>query len=250
MSLSGKFDVKYINLLALWWSCLSIALAQPTQKQTQDSILNYIYQNKENRLHAIIIDGDTVPIWILDEVLFVSTPAFDSDEARRRYYLLRRKVHKVYPYAVIAGDKLDSLQFRLSLLRRERDKKRFIKQFQEYLEQEFAEELKRLTRSEGQILCKLIYRETGITTYDLIQQYRGGMRAFLYNITANFYEISLKKQYDPENDPEDRFIENILQRAFAEGILTPRQKKIFDPADFDDTGEVIQKPRRRWWQIF
>lgn len=249
-SLSGKSAVRFINLLLLALFLSPSARGQSDHKQTQDSILKYIYQNKDKRQHALIIDGDTVPVWILDEVLFISTPAFDSEEARRRYYILRRKVYKVYPYAVIAGDKLDSLEFRLSLLRRERDKKRFIKAFQDYLEQEFEEELKKLTRSEGQILCKLIYRETGMTAYDLITKYRGGLRAFMYNITANFYEISLKKQYDPTNDPEDKFIENILQKAFAEGILRQRQKKTFDPADFDDTGEVIPKPKRRWWQIF
>lgn len=213
-------------------------------------MVNFIYQNKNNRQHAIIIDGDTVPIWILDEVLYISTPAFDSEEARRRYYILRRKVYKVYPYAVIAGDKLDSLEFRLSLLKNNRDKKRFIKEFQDYLINEFEEELKKLTRSEGQILCKLIFRETGITAYELINKYRGGFRAFMYNVTANFYEISLKKEYNPDTDPEDKMIENILQRAFAEGILRPREKKIFDPDDFDEKGEVIPERRRRWWRIF
>lgn len=247
---SGKFVVRYINAVLLALLVQAVAYAQPEDKQKQDSVLNYIYQNKNNRQHALIIDGDTVPVWILDEVLFISTPAFDSEEAKRRYYILRRKVYKVYPYAVIAGDKLDSLEFRLSLLKRDRDKRRFIKEFQNYLEQEFEEELKKLTRSEGQILCKLIFRETGITTYDLISRYRGGIRAFMYNVTANFYEISLKKEYNPEEDPEDKFIENILQKAFAEGILKQREKKVFDPEDFDDEGEVKPERRRRWWRIF
>ncbi|MFN3952342.1 MAG: DUF4294 domain-containing protein [Thermaurantimonas sp.] len=246
----GKFAGRCIKvaLVTLWGGVA--AVAQPDSKQTQDSVLNYIYQNKGNRQHALIIDGDTVPVWILDEVLFISTPAFDSEEARRRYYILRRKVYKVYPYAVIAGDKLDSLEFRLTLLQSNRDKRRFIKEFQEYLEKEFEEELKKLTRSEGQILCKLIYRETGITAYDLINKYRGGIRAFFYNVTANFYEISLKKEYKPEEDPEDKFIENILQKAFAEGILMPRQKKEFNADDFDEDGEVKPGRRKRWWRIF
>ncbi len=246
----GKFGARFIKAALMTLLGSLPAVAQPDSKHTQDSVLSYIYQNKANRQHALIIDGDTVPVWILDEVLFISTPAFDSEEARRRYYILRRKVYKVYPYAVIAGDKLDSLEFRLSLLRNNRDKRRFIKEFQQYLEQEFEEELKKLTRSEGQILCKLIYRETGITAYDLINKYRGGVRAFFYNVTANFYEISLKKEYKPDEDLEDKFIENILQKAFSEGILVPRQKKEFNAEDFDEQGDVLPERKRRWWRIF
>ena len=198
-------------------STLSVGLAQQN-----DSIVQYFTKNSKEAMDAIIVDGDTIPILILDEVLLVDKPSFNSDEARRRYYILRRKVIKVYPYAVIAGDKLDSLNLHLAGISSKRKKKRYIKDFQNYLEGRFEDELKQLTRTEGQILSKLISRETGITTYELIDTYRSGWSAFWWNTAAAFYDISLKTPYDPIEVEEDKLIENILQRSFINGLLKER----------------------------
>ena len=169
-----------------------------------------------------IIEGDTIPWDILDEVLVISTPTFDNDEARRRYYILRRKVIKVYPYAVLAANKLDSLNLRLDKITNKRKRKKHIKNYQKFLEEKFEPELRELTRSEGQILSKLIYRETGITVYDLIREYRSGWSAFWWNTSANWYDIDIKQPYQPSLNQEDRLIENILQRAFTQGLLYER----------------------------
>ena len=198
-----------------------------------DSIIDFVLKNKDRGItDALIIDGDTVPMVILDEILFIPKPAFDNDEARRRYYRLKKKVYKVYPWAVLAGTQLDTLNSRLNRIDKKRKRKKYIKEFQDYLEKEFEPELRKLTRSEGQILCKLIYRETGMTAFDLIKDYRSSWKAFWYNTTAYFYDISLKMEYDPSSNDEDRLIENILQRAFLEEILTERVKANIPKPDF------------------
>ena len=189
----------------------------------KDSMIQYYSKESKNLMDAIVVEGDTIPIMTLDEVLFLDQPSFDSREARRRYYILRKRVIKVYPYAVIAGNKLDSLNIILSGIKGKRKQKKFIKKFQDYLEDNFEDQLKQLTRSEGQILSKLIYRETGITTYDLIKDYRSGWNAFWWNTAAHWYDIELKTPYDPENVEEDKLIENILQRAFIQGLLEERE---------------------------
>ncbi len=198
------------------------AVAQP-EGNPRDSIIQYLSADGNRLLNAIIVEGDTIPMMILDEVLFMDKPSFDSDESRRRYYILRRKVLKVYPYAVIAGNKLDSLNLTLEGMRSKRDRKKFTKDFQEYLEEKFEDRLKKLTRTEGQILSKLIYRETNITTYELIDEYRSGWNAFWWNVAAGFYDINLKTPYEPETVDEDKLIEIILQRAFSQGLLEERQ---------------------------
>ena len=169
-----------------------------------------------------VIEGDTIPWDVLDEVLIIPTPTFDNIEARRRYYILRRKVIKVYPYAVLAGDKLDSLNLQLDGIKRNRKRKKHIKKYQKFLEEKFEPELRQLTRSEGQILSKLIYRETGITVFELIKEYRSGWNAFWWNATAMWYDIDLKQPYAPDQNEEDLLIENILKRAIAQGLLTER----------------------------
>ena len=219
-----------IGLLG-WFSALGQIDTNKNVKA--DSIIDFVLKNKDRGItDALIIDGDTVPMVILDEILFIPKPAFDNEEARRRYYRLKKKVYKVYPWAVLAGTQLDTLNSRLNRIDKKRKRKKYIKEFQDYLEKEFEPELRKLTRSEGQILCKLIYRETGMTAFDLIKDYRSSWKAFWYNTSAYFYDISLKKEYTPTTDDEDRLIENILQRAFLEEILTERVKANIPKPDF------------------
>ena len=66
---------------------------------------------------------------------------------------------------------------------------------QKYIEEEFSAELKKLTRTEGQILIKLIHRQTGHTTFALIKELKSGWRAFWFNNTARLFDINLKKVF-------------------------------------------------------
>ena len=203
-----------------------IALAQVDIKEQDSTVVQYL-----------IIEGDSIPRTIidLDEVMLLHKLKFDSKEDRIRYLILRRKTIKVYPYAKMAADRLDSLSKRLATLTRKRDKKRYTKQIQKYIEGEFSEKLKKLSRTEGQILVKLIHRQTGITTFELVKELRSGWRAFWYNTTASMFDISLKRAFDPMNDKEDYLIEDVLQRNFQSGRLERQKSAIkFDFYDLTD----------------
>lgn len=213
-----------VSVVILFLLTIGLAKAQPGNGANSDTLIQYLNKTSKEIVDAIIIDGDTVPIMVLDEILFIETPTFDTQEARRRYFILKRKVYKVYPYVVIAGNKLDSLNLALAEIESKRKRKRYIKEFQKYLEDRFEERLKKLTRTEGQILSKLLYRETGITSYELISTYRSGWNAFWWNAMASYYDISLKTPYDPKNIEEDKLIENILLRAFINGDLEERER--------------------------
>ncbi|GAA4281761.1 DUF4294 domain-containing protein [Gaetbulibacter aestuarii] len=212
------------KILVIFIFCLPILGFTQTPEQEQDS----------TEVTYLIIEGDSVPRTTidLDEVMLLQKLKFDSREDRIRYLILRRKTIKVYPYAKLAADRLDSLNKRLETLTRNRDKKRYTKMIQKYIEGEFSDRLKKLTRTEGQILVKLIYRQTGVTTFDLVKELRSGWRAFWYNTTASMFNISLKEEFDPWNNKEDYLIEDILQRNFQNGILE-RQKSAI-PYDYYD----------------
>src|SRR5690625_1395576 len=177
----------------------------------------------------MIIKGDTIPREFigLDEVVILERLKFDNLEERRRYLILKRRTHKVFPYASLAADRLVELNARLERLESKRDQKRYIRIVQNYIEGEFKEELKKLTRSEGQILVKLVHRQTGITTFDLIKDLRSGWNAFWYNTTASMFDISLKEEFRPQEVEEDYLIEDILQRAFQARELE-RQPTVLD----------------------
>jgi hypothetical protein len=94
------------------------------------------------------------------------------------------------------------------------------------MEGEFSEQLKKLTRTEGRILIKLIHRQTGETMYELIKEYRSGWKAFWYNSTAQMFRLSLKKEYRPQDEALDFIVEDILQRSFLNGSLERRDPKL------------------------
>ncbi|MEL0644852.1 DUF4294 domain-containing protein [Olleya sp. Ti.3.14] len=207
---------------------LFILLCIPTFLVGQE---DNIIEQDSTEVEYIIIEGDSIPqkSIYLDEVMILDKLSFKSKEDRRRYLILGRKTLKVYPYAKLAADRLNALNTRLQSLDRKRDKKKYAKKVQKYIEEEFSEELKKLTRTEGQILVKLIHRQTGKTTFDLIKELRSGWRAFWFNSTAYLFNISLKREYDPENVEEDYLIEDILIRAWQNGQL----KLVKSPLDFE-----------------
>ena len=179
-----------------------------------------------------IIKGDSIPREFIDleEVILLNKLQFTSKEDRRRYFILRRKTRKVYPYAKLASERLITMSERLKTIKRKSDKKKYTKRVQKYIEEEFSDRLKKFTRTEGQILAKLIHRQTGRTSFELVKELRTSWRAFWYNTTANLFDISLKEKYDPFKNKEDYLIEDILERSFQENILE-RQEPAF-PIDF------------------
>jgi len=173
----------------------------------------------------IIFEGDTLLIE-LNEILLLKKLKFKRSYDRRYYYWFRKKTLKAYPYAKLAADRLNVLTERLENIKSKRRKKQYTKRIQKYLEEELTGQLKKLTRTEGRILIKLVHRQTGDTSFNLIKSLRSGWKAFWYNTTANFFKLSLKDKYDPVNNKEDYLIEDILQRAFIDGILEEQPSKL------------------------
>ena len=195
---------------------LLLALTVPLQAQLVETTFN------GKKVQATIIDGDTIPWVFLDEILVMDKPTFTDVEARKRYLLLRRRVLKVYPYAKAAGERLDSLNMQLAKEKSARKRAKYTRHYQKFLEERFEAELRKLTRSEGQILCKLVYRETDQTVFKLIRQYRNWLTAVGWSVTGSWYDINIRKEYDPKGDDEDALIERILLRSFAMGELKER----------------------------
>lgn len=173
----------------------------------------------------IVFEGDTLLIE-LDEVMLLKKLKFESNYDRRYYYWFRKKTLKAYPYAKLAGERLEVLNQRLDSIKSKRKQKKYTKRVQKYMEEEFTEQLKKLTRTEGRILIKLIHRQTGDTAFNLVKDLRSGWKAFWYNSTAKLFKLSLKNKYDPENVREDYLIEDILQRAFVDGTLKEQPSKL------------------------
>ena len=179
----------------------------------------------------LIIKGDTITGESIDleEVVILPRLRLNTNEERRRYLILQRKTLKVYPYAKLAAERLETLNARMAGVKSKRQRKKYTRMVQKFVENEFADKLKKFTITEGQILIKLIHRQTGETAFDLIKELRSGWRAFWYNNTAKLFDMSLKIPFDPEVEEEDFLIEDILQRQFDKGNLEfQKSYKTFD----------------------
>ena len=192
-----------------------------------------------------IFEGDTLLIE-LDEIFLLKTLKFKTDYDRRYYLWYRKKTLKAYPYAKLAADRLETLNERLDKIKSNRKKKQYIKVIQNYMEGEFTDHLKKLTRTEGEILIKLMHRQTGYTAYDLVKDYRSSWKAFWYNTTAKRFKLSLKDEYDPLHDKNDFIIEDVLQRAFTDGILQRQPSKVeFDYYELGTSWIIAPRPTKK-----
>ena len=185
----------------------------------------------------IIFEGDTIVIE-LDEVLLLNRIKFKTTYDRKYYYWFRIKVKNAYPYAKLGAERLNTLDERLENIKSKRKRKKYTRQIQKYMENEFTDQLKKLTRTEGRILIKLIHRQTGKTSFSLVKELRSGWKAFWYHKTARLFKLSLKAEYNPAEIDEDFLIEDILQRAFLDGTLEKQATKLdFDYLDISSKRE-------------
>ena len=194
----------------LFFLFLFSTLISSSQQIDDDTVTDYIR-----------IEGDTIVKGSigLNEVLLLPRRPFKNSEQIRKYLILKRKTIKVYPYSVMASKRLKSLNNRLLIIKTKRERRRYTRMVQKFLEDELTPELSKLTKSEGQILIKLIYRQTGITTYNLVKNLRNGVKAFLYNTTARFFDLNLKTEFNPEIILDDYYIEDIIQRSVRDNLI-------------------------------
>ena len=184
-------------------------------------LLSSVYAQQNEGDSLLLIEGDSIPQYgiTLKEVVVFQPLRFKTREELKRYILLGRRVFRVYPYAKLAADRLTILNERLNNIETKRGRKKYLKRLEKFIYEEFEEELKKLSKSQGRILIKLVHRQTGSTTFDLVKELRTGWKAFVYQTTASLFSLSLKDQYNPEEVLEDYLIEDILQRAFADQYL-------------------------------
>jgi hypothetical protein len=195
-------------------------------------------------VHAQVISGDTTKrsnvLEESEEVLndtiqleeiIISKEKLDP-EARKQFLILQNRVYRTYPYAKLASERLTLLNKGMERLSTNKEKKKYFKIVEDYLNNEFEAKLKKLSRSQGRILVKLIHRQTGTSTFELVRTLKSGWKAFWSNTAASMFDINLKTEYAPYEVNEDFLIETILARGFESGRLqnqTPAK-----PVDIDN----------------
>jgi hypothetical protein len=161
-------------------------------------------------VNSVIENGDTMPYISLREVIILPPKVFKSNAQKQKYLRLVKNLKRVYPYAKLARNKMYEINNTIASMNNELEKKIYLKKAERELKEEFEGELKELTITQGKLLIKLIDRETGQTTYEVVKQLRGSVQAFFWQSLAKLFGSNLKTEFDAEGD--DKMIEEILIR--------------------------------------
>ncbi|MFP4047438.1 MAG: DUF4294 domain-containing protein [Bacteroidales bacterium] len=159
-------------------------------------------------LKTVVINGDTIASAKIDEIVVYPELDFDNKREYRRYKKMVRDLKKVYPYAQKAKYKLIQMNEEFTQLETEIERKKYIKNVESELKDEFKDDLKKLTVTQGHYLLKLIDRETGDTSYELLQELKGNFSAVFWQTIARIFGHNLRSEYDPHGD--DRLMERIV----------------------------------------
>ena len=191
-----KTTLLHIILAAGLLCALPALSAQEVQKDT--AVLT----------RAVVEGSDTIPIIDLPEVRVYERRDFEYLHLKRRYRRMIRNIKKAYPYARIAADELKKLDDYLLTLSNEKEQKAYINQAEKEIMKRFEKDVRKLTVTQGIILVKLIDRETGRTSYQVIKELKGGFTAFFWQGIARIFGNNLKTKYDPED--QDKVMEDII----------------------------------------
>ena len=156
-------------------------------------------------------NGDTVYYAQLRELVVRAPRKFKSPAEERQFWRLVHNVKKTYPYAKLAGKKMHELNEQYLKLKTEKERKAYSEKIEKELRSEFEGELRNLTIMQGRILLRLVDRETGNTTYEILKDFRGSLSAFFWQGVARLFGSNLKSRYDPSSG-EDKIIEQIIRQ--------------------------------------
>ena len=159
-------------------------------------------------LQGLTVDGDTMPHREIPEVHVFPHRQFDSKRQERQYSRLVQRVKKVYPYAREAARLLDVYEQKYLASGNEKERRKYLKGAEKELMDRYGPELKKFSVADGRILIRLIDRETGNTSYEIIKDVKGGVSAVFWQGIARLFGNNLKDEYDPVF--VDREIEQII----------------------------------------
>ncbi len=188
--------------------------AQDTLSHQPDS-----QRTQRHRVATTLVEGERLPWMLIPEVTVTRKRVFKSPEDKARYLRLRYNVIKVLPYAKYAQEKYQQLYRDLAVTDNRREQKRLVKACEQEIKDMFNREVKNLTISQGGILIKLIDRQTGNSSYEVVKDLRGGVTAFFYQSVARVFGHNLKNTYSAEEDFEIENIIRSLERRPAYGYF-------------------------------
>lgn len=190
----------------------------PPESLQTDSYGNKYYYDEAQKAKIYEINGETVVV--MDELVLKNSPRFNNQLDQQFYYFINKKLYKVYPLFLTALQQYNDIQKEMATLEGGA-KRKYLKDRQNMLADQYEAKLRDLTTIEGQVFTKLMSRGTGKNVYEIIKELRGGWSAFWWNVKGKMGNIDLKGNYDPANNKTDEYLESLLQSNWNLGYLQP-----------------------------
>lgn len=187
--------------------CLWAAL---THAQTKELLSLKAGKNDTVKVAVTDINGELMPWVLFPQVNVLDIRIFKSAADRSKYLRLRYNVLKVLPYARFAGNRYRQLQRDLALTGNRRQQKILVKACEKEIKNLFNKEIKNLSINQGEILIKLVDRETGNSSFSLLKDLKGNLNAFMLQSIARIFSHDLKEKYDAEQEKD---IESIIRSS-------------------------------------
>ena len=170
-----------------------------------------------------IVEGkDTLYYDVLEPAV---KSAVKSRKEMRQYRKLVANFAKVYPYSVLARKLVAEADraFEEGHMNH-RQKERYVSDLQKRIIASYEQTARHMTMSQGQLMMKLIDRETGKSPHDLIRDYKSGMAAGFWQGLAGVFGVDMKRHYDAAG--ADRDVEK-LALCWENGTFPDIYKSLF-----------------------
>jgi hypothetical protein len=153
------------------------------------------------RVPFVIEHGDTIPVYTLQDTKVTQPPLDPADiEKQKEWERLLRNVRYLMQYANICAYKMKEIDTKMAAMDKRHDRRKYLKEEREQMVNDYSKTLKDLSAYQGKLLIKLIYRQTGKTTYDIIKDYESGFTATFWQTLSSLDAMDLKDTYDPQKD--------------------------------------------------
>ena len=203
-----------VMLFMLLAPCAPMLAQQPTDDAgKQNTEVEEVEVPIMTQMGTVQYKGKTIPHIIMPALPKYAPLTFKNDRERAEYNRLVYNVKKVLPWAKLAKLTIIETVEVLDQLPDKRSRDAHIKEVERGLKAQYGPALKKLTRSQGRLLIKLVNRECNQTGYAIAKAFIGPFKANLYQGIAVLFGNSLNKKYDPDGD--DRYSERVVRMVEA-----------------------------------
>jgi hypothetical protein len=165
------------------------------------------------RLMVQVNGNDTTFLAFLHDLWVYPRNTFKNKKQEQFFWRTVRDVKKTLPYAKLLASELRLVNMKIVDMPNEKEKKKYISQYEKELFKKHEADLKKMTVNQGRMLMKLVDRECDRTSYDLIKNYKGTFTAVFWQGVARLFGSNLKSEF--KADGEDKIIERVINLVEA-----------------------------------